>query len=232
MGDMSFTSVSTANRWVATRRLAIAGLAGLAAMSVTLQPVQAASSAESFVSTNVDKGLQILGNKSLSTAQRSSQFQSFLEQLTDIDRIAKFTLGNARRTASPADITAFDAAFRNYAIAVYQSYFIKYAGQTLKVTGSTSVAANDDVVKTILVDPSDHSGNPLEVDFRVKSDTGKPMVVDVSVGTSNGGLISLAIEERDQFSAFLSQHNGSIPALVSHLTQLTTQLRNGGGAQH
>jgi phospholipid transport system substrate-binding protein len=113
---------------------------------------------------------------------------------------------------------------------VYQSYFNKYAGQTLKVTGSTSVAANDDVVKTILVDPSDHSGNPLEVDFRVKSDTGKPMVVDVSVGTSNGGLISLAIEERDQFSAFLSQHNGSIPALVTHLNQLTAQYRNGGGA--
>jgi phospholipid transport system substrate-binding protein len=225
---MSSTSISVANSWLPARRLVIAGFVAITAMSAMLHPVRAASTAESFVSTNIDKGLQILGNKSLPPAQRSSQFQSFLEQLTDIDRIAKFTLGNARRTASPADVSAFDAAFRNYAIAVYQSYFNKYAGQTLKVTGSTSVAANDDVVKTILVDPSDHSGNPLEVDFRVKSDTGKPMVVDVSVGTSNGGLISLAIEERDQFSAFLSQHNGSIPALVTHLNQLTAQYRNGG----
>ncbi|MEI9930026.1 MAG: hypothetical protein WDM89_05575 [Rhizomicrobium sp.] len=53
------------------------------------------------------------------------------------------------------------------------------------------------------------------------------MIVDVSVGTSNGGLISLAIEERDQFSAFLSQHNGSVPALIQHLNQLTAQYRSG-----
>jgi phospholipid transport system substrate-binding protein len=214
------------------RRFFVLSLVVLAAAVATQQPVRAASAAEAFVSTNIDKGLQILGNKSLPAAQRATQFQTFLEQLTDIDRIAKFTLGNARRTASPADVSAFDAAFRNYAIAVYQSYFNKYAGQMLKVTGSTSVAANDDVVKTVLVDPSDRSGNPLEVDFRVKSDTGRPMVVDVSVGTSNGGLISLAIEERDQFSAFLSQHNGSIPALVQHLNQLTTQYRSGGASQH
>ena len=213
------------------RRFILLSLVAVAAAFTTLQPVRAATASEAFISTNIDKGLQILGNKSLSQSQRATQFQTFLEQLTDLNRIAKFTLGNARRTASPADVTAFDGAFRNYAIAVYQSYFNKYAGQTLKVTGSTSVAANDDVVKTILVDPTDRSGNPLEVDFRVKSDTGRPMVVDVSVGTANGGLISLAIEERDQFSAFLAQHNNSVPALVTHLNQLTTQYRN-GGMQH
>jgi phospholipid transport system substrate-binding protein len=214
------------------RKFLLLTLVAFAAAFTALQPARAASSSEAFISTNIDKGLQILGNKSLSQQQRAAQFQTFLEGLTDLNRIAKFTLGNARRTASPADVTAFDAAFRNYAIAVYQSYFNKYAGQSLKVTGSTSVAANDDVVKTILVDPNDRSGNPLEVDFRVKSDTGRPMVVDVSVGTANGGLISLAIEERDQFSAFLAQHNNSVPALVAHLNQLTAQYRNGGGPQH
>jgi len=212
------------------RKFILLSLVAVAAAFTMLQPVRAATASEAFISTNIDKGLQILGNKSLSQSQRAAQFQTFLEGLTDLNRIAKFTLGNARRTASPADVSAFDAAFRNYAIAVYQSYFNKYAGQSLKVTGSTSVAANDDVVKTILVDPSDHSGNPLEVDFRVKSDTGRPMVVDVSVGTANGGLISLAIEERDQFSAFLAGHNNSVPALVTHLNQLTAQYRNGGGA--
>ena len=32
--------------------------------------------------------------------------------------------------------------------------------------------------------------------------------------------IWLAIEERDQFSAFLGQNNGSIPTLISHLREL------------
>ncbi len=96
-------------------------------------------------------------------------------------RIADFTLGQYRRTASPADLAAFEGAFQNYAIAVYQSYFTKYAGQTLKVTGSQARTPDDFIVATQLIDPNDHSGQqPLEVDFRVRTDTGKPVVVDFS----------------------------------------------------
>ena len=123
-------------------------------------------------------------------------------------RIADFTLGQYRRGASPADLAAFDAAFQNYAVAVYQSYFAKYAGQTLKVTGSQARAPDDFIVATQLIDPNDHSGQqPLEVDFRVRTDTGKPVVVDFSVAG-----IWLALEERDQFTAFLGQNNGNIHA--------------------
>lgn len=183
-------------------------------------PASAATPAESFVSANIDKGLQILNNRSASTAQRASQFQAFLENLTDIPRIAKFTLGAARRGASDADVAAFDAAFRSYAQAVYQSRLAQYTGQTLKVTGSVERNPGDFIVKTVLVDPAQSNQQPLVVEFRVLSDKGRMTVVDVSIAG-----VWLAIEERDQFAAFLSQHNGSIPALVQHLNQLTTQLR-------
>ncbi|MBV9993499.1 MAG: ABC transporter substrate-binding protein [Alphaproteobacteria bacterium] len=186
---------------------------------VTGSVAQAATPAESFVATNIDKGLQILNGKGPS-AQRNAQFQSFLENLTDIPRIARFTLGNARRAASDSDVASFDAAFKSYAQAVYQSRLAQYTGQTLKVTGSTERAPGDTIVKTALVDPQGAEQQPLEVDFRVLSDKGRMVVIDVSIAG-----VWLAIEERDQFSAFLSQHNGSIPALVTHLNQLTAQLR-------
>ena len=35
------------------------------------------------------------------------------------------------------------AAFQNYAVAVYQSYFSKYSGQTSKVTGSQQRSPGD-----------------------------------------------------------------------------------------
>ena len=193
---------------------------GLALLIVAAPAAQAATPAESFVSTNIDKGLQILNNRSLSAPQRASQFQTFLEGLTDLGRIAKFALGNARRGASDADVAAFDAAFRNYAYAVYQSRLSAYTGQSLKVTGSTERAPDDVIVKTMLVDAQRSGQQPLEVDFRVRSDTGRMAIVDVSIAG-----VWLAIEERDQFAAFLSQHNGSIPALVQHLNQLTAQLK-------
>src|ERR1700741_2775425 len=100
-------------------------------------PATAASPAESFVSVNINKGLQILNNRGLGAAQRNAQFQTFLEGLTDINRVSKFTLGAARRTASPSDIAAFDGAFRQYAVAVYQSRLSQSTGQTLRVTGSS-----------------------------------------------------------------------------------------------
>ena len=158
---------------------------------------------------NIHKGLDLLNNHALSTEQRRAQFETFLLGLTDMKRIADFTLGQYRRGASPADLAAFDAAFQNYAVAVYQSYFERYKGQTLKVTGSQARAADDFIVATQLIDPNDHSGQPpLEVDFRVRTDTGKPVVTDFSVAG-----IWLAIEERDQFTSFLGQNGGNIAML-------------------
>ncbi len=131
-------------------------------------------------------------------------------------RIANFTLGQYRSTATPQQQDQFAAAFQAYAVAVYQSYFAKYSGQTLKVTGSQVRQPGDTIVTTQLIDPNDQSGQtPLEVDFRVLSDNGKFVVIDFSVAG-----IWLAIEERDQFSSFLGQNNGSIPTLIKHLGDL------------
>jgi phospholipid transport system substrate-binding protein len=206
-----------------SRRAFLAMSAAAAALLFTGIPAMAAANpAEDFVQDNIHKGLELLNNKQLSADQRRTQFEGFLLGLTDMKRIADFTLGQYRRSASPADLAAFESAFQNYAVAVYQSYFAKYAGQTLKVTGSQTRAADDIIVATQLIDPNDNSGQqPLEVDFRVRTDGGKTVVVDFSVAG-----IWLALEERDQFTAFLGQNNGNIHTLISHLSELAKQFRN------
>jgi phospholipid transport system substrate-binding protein len=206
------------------RRTFLATLLASSAVLLAGPTFAAANPAEEFVQDNIHKGLDLLNNKQLSAEQRRTQFEGFLLGLTDMKRIADFTLGQYRRSASPADLAAFENAFQNYAVAVYQSYFAKYAGQTLKVTGSQTRAADDFIVATQLIDPSDNSGQqPLEVDFRVRTDGGgKPVVVDFSVAG-----IWLALEERDQFTAFLGQNNGNIHTLISHLSELAKQFRGG-----
>ena len=203
-------------------RRAVLALGLVLAVPLLATPADAAGNpAEQYVADNIHKGLEILNNKGLSAEQRRAQFEQFLLGLTDMKRIAVFTLGNYRRSASPADLEAFDSAFQNYAVAVYQSYFSKYAGQSLKVTNSTERAPGDTIVATALVDPNDHSGQPpLEVDFRVRTDTGKPVVTDVSVAG-----IWLALEERDQFTAFLGQNGGNVRTLISHLNDLAKQYK-------
>jgi phospholipid transport system substrate-binding protein len=198
-------------------------MAASAAATLAVSAPAHADPASDYVQQNIARGLAILNNKQISTDQRRVQFEGFLLSLTDMKRIADFTLGQYRRSASPADLAAFEGAFQNYATAVYQSYFAKYAGQTLKVTGSQARTSDDFIVSTQLIDPADHSGQePLEVDFRVRTDAGKPVVVDFSVAG-----IWLALEERDQFTAFLGQNNGNISMLVGHLAELAKQFRNG-----
>jgi phospholipid transport system substrate-binding protein len=187
------------------------------------QPARAASPAETFIDQNVQKGLSILADKSLSDQARRDKFRTFLLGLTDLKRIALFTLGPAKRTASEAEKAAFVDAFRDFAVSIYETRLTSYSGQTLKVTGSQSTSRGDTIVNTTLVDPHASTNQPLPVAFRVSNSDGKMVVIDVNVLG-----VWLAIEERDQFSSFLGDHGNSLPALVAHLKELTAQMRAGG----
>jgi phospholipid transport system substrate-binding protein len=202
-----------------TRRAVLAFAILLATPLLAAAPAAAAQNvAESFVDVNIHKGLDILRDKKLSTVQRRDQFETLLLGLVDVRRIALFTLGQYRRTAPPEDVEAFVGAFKNYAVAAYQSYFAKYTDQTMKVTGSTERNPTDFIVQTQLIDPGSNQP-PAEVDFRVRTDTGKPVLVDVAYQG-----IWLSLEERDQFVAFLGQNNGNVRTLIAHLSELAVNL--------
>ena len=198
-----------------SRCLALALGLSLAALA----PARAAvPPAEAFISTNIHKGVDILADKHLDAAARSAQFKDFLLGITDMHRIAMFSLGQYARTATPAEQDAFAAAFQDYALAVYRSYFNRYTGQTLTVTGSAEHAPGDVIVKTLFADPKDRSTQPLEVDFRVRTDGAKPVMVDFSVAG-----MWLAISQRDEFVSFLSKNGGNIQTLIAHLRSAAKQ---------
>ncbi|HEX3674998.1 MAG TPA: ABC transporter substrate-binding protein [Rhizomicrobium sp.] len=180
---------------------------------------QAATPAEDFIQTNVQRGLGILNDHALAPDQKRDQFRTFLESLTDLRRVALFTLGPAGRTASQGDKDAFVQAFHDYAVSVYNSRLSHYDGQVLKVTGSQQRAAGDFVVNTVLLDPPGQMsrGGPTRIDFRVLDDGGRLVLMDVSVEG-----IWLSLEERDQFVSFLADHNNDVRALAQHLEDLTT----------
>jgi len=201
------------------RRTVLALTMGLSAAS--LLPAAAATPAEAFIADNIQKGLSILNDRQLSEADRADRFQQLLLGLANTKRIAAFTLGQYARSASQADQDEFAAAFQDYSIAVYRSYLSRYAGQSLKVTGSTQRAPDDFIVTTVMVDPNDRSGQrPLEVDFRVRTDSGRPELIDISVLG-----IWLALSQRDQFVAFLAQNRGDVKALTAHMRQTAAQYR-------
>lgn len=174
-------------------------------------PAWSANPAEDFVSGNIQAGFDILNDNSLEAGERRRRFAAFLIGLTDLKRVAVFLLGQYAAQASPADLDAYVAAYQDYVLSVYQSYFGRYAGQTLHVVSSRERAPGDYIVSTSLVGGS----SPMQIDFRVRTDGAKPVLVDFAVEG-----VWLALAERDQFVAVLAQNNGDIKALIAHLRAL------------
>ena len=186
------------------RRSVLLG-AGALAFAPAL-PAFAANAAEDFISANIQAGFDILNDPSLDVAARKDRFATFLLGLTDVKRVALFLIG---KTAAPqADIDAYLAAYQDYILAVYQSYFAQYAGQSLKVVSSRARAQDDYIVSTTMTG----GGNAMPVEFRVRTDGAKPVLVDLSVSG-----VWLALAQRDQFASVLSRSNGDVKSLTAHL---------------
>ncbi len=195
------------------RNMLLAGAAGAFAFSPVLPgftvSAWAANPAESFVSDNIQRGFDIINDRSASAADRKTRFADFLIGLTDIRRVALFLLGRYAATATPADIDAYVAAYQEYVQAVYQSYFALYNGQSLRVIDSRERAPNDFVVRTNVTSAN---AAAMQVDFRVRTDGARPVLVDMAVAG-----IWLALAQRDQFLAVLAQSNGDVKVLSTHL---------------
>ena len=176
----------------------------------------AASPAEQFVTGQIRTGLAILSDTGPGAEARERKFEDFLLAVTDLKRIAVFTLGNA--SATPAQRDTFVAAFSDYAIAVYRSYFQGYSGQSLAVIGSAANGPGDTIVHARLDDPN--GGRPLAVDFRVRTDGPKPLVIDIGIAG-----IWLALTQRDDFAAFLARNGGNVDALTAHLGEVAKSFR-------
>lgn len=174
------------------------------------------AAAQAFVTGSIQSGFAILNDKSLPIGERRARFADFLLNLTDVRRIALFLLGPAASSAAPTDIDAYLAAYRDYAMSIYQTYFALYSGESLHVVSSRERAKDDSIVVTNVVGGS----TPLEIDFRVRTDGDKPVLVDVAVAG-----VWLIIAQRDQFRAVLAASNNDVKALTAHLKAIQTALR-------
>lgn len=192
------------------RRHLLLGAAALG-VSIASSAYAGANPAEDFISGNIQTGFDILNDRNLSATERSQRFASFLLGLTDLRRVAIFLLGQYASQASSADIDAYVTAYQDYVLSVYQAYFARYAGQSLRVRSSRERAPGDYIVNTEMVG----GGQPMQIDFRVRTDGAKPVLVDFAVEG-----VWLALAERDQFVAVLAQNNGDVKALTAHLRAL------------
>ncbi|MEL6829074.1 MAG: ABC transporter substrate-binding protein [Pseudomonadota bacterium] len=186
-------------------------------------PAMADIDTEEFVRENANSVLESLNDPDLDAAERRVAFQQYMDEFANIDAVAGFVIGKYSRRFTDAEMESYLAAFRTYALAVYEFYFNEYRGQKVDVTGSTDRNPRDSIVDTEILRGD---GQTLEVRWRVLDRGNQYQVVDVALD-ADGNLIWLAIEQQAQFLSILDQNNGSADALINKIQSMTTQLQNG-----
>jgi phospholipid transport system substrate-binding protein len=191
-----------------------------AMLAVSAAPAFADAKTEEYVRTNANEVLASLNAPGLSAAERREQFQSYMDEFTNLDAVAKFVIGKYSKRFTEDEMDLYLSTFRSYALVVYEFYFNEYRGQDVKVVGSTDRNARDSIVDTEIVRAD---GQELEVRWRVLNRGGKYQVVDVALN-AEGNLIWLAIEQQAQFLSILDQNNGSVDALIAKINSMTDDL--------
>lgn len=190
-------------------------------LAFTAMPAFADAKTEEYVRTNANEVLASLNAPGLTTEQRREQFQTYMDEFTNLDAVAKFVIGKYSKRFTPEEMDRYLTAFRSYALVVYEFYFNEYKGRDVKVLGSTDRNPRDSIVDTEIVRAD---GQELEVRWRVLNRGGTYQVVDVALN-SDGNLIWLAIEQQAQFLSILDKNNGSVDALITRIDAEAAKLK-------
>ena len=175
---------------------------------------------ETFAQQQVDKGISILTDKSLSPPARQAAIGDFVLSLMDLKRIALYALGPAAQSAPKEDVDAFVEAFKKFTLANYESQLGAYNGETIKIVDAVQHGPSDFVVSAAVSDPTDPPGTrPLTVRFRVVDEIGKYAILDASIDG-----IWFEVAQHDDIQGFLAQNSGDVKKLVAHLNDMTAAL--------
>lgn len=192
-----------------------------ATVAVVALPAHADAKTEAYVQKNANEVLATLNSPDLTAKERTTKFSQYMDEFADFDAISNFVIGKYSRRFSEADLKRYRTAFRNYAMAVYESELDAYRGEAVTVKNSVDRSATDSIVNTVI---KRRDGRDMDVRWRVQGKEGAYQVVDVALNL-DGNLIWLAIEQRAQFIALLDQNNGSADVLINKIDSMTADLK-------
>jgi phospholipid transport system substrate-binding protein len=189
---------------------AVAGYAPAAGEERLLTPVaeDVTAGAQKFIAGMTKRGIDFLGDGTLTQEQRRAEFKQLLDDSFDMSTIGRFALGRYWRDATKKQQNEYLSLFKKMVIDVYSNRFEEYSGQTLEVR-SARPEGRDTLVTSFIV-PS--SGPEVQVDWRVRNTGGRYKVVDVIVEG-----VSMTLTQRSDFASVIQRGGGNLDALLTHM---------------
>jgi phospholipid transport system substrate-binding protein len=169
---------------------------------------RAAGDSAGFIADLGSRAVKVLSSSD-SEKDREKQFRALFDAGFDVPAVTRFALGRYWQTASEAQQTEFTRLFTAYMVHVYTVRFNEFTGQQFKVTGSRQESETSSLVSSRMGNGSDPG---VKIDWRVTAVPGGFKIIDLVVEG-----ISMAVTQRQEFSAVVQRNGGDIEALLKLL---------------
>lgn len=166
-------------------------------------------SAEGFIASVIEDGIDFLTDEALSPDMRRDRFRILLSKSFNMKLIGRFAMGRYWRQASVEQKKEYLKLFENYTIEVYAGRFDEYSGQKIEVRSVRAEGKADAVVSSFMISPN---APEVQVDWRVRLKDGRYTIVDVIVEG-----VSMALTQRSDFSSVIQRGGGKVDVLLVHL---------------
>jgi phospholipid transport system substrate-binding protein len=197
---------------------AAAGL--LLTASPAADPARAEETAAAFIRALGDTAIHELAPNDITPKQREARFRELLHANFDLPRITRFTLGRYARRVSGPDLARFGILYEDLAVLTYAEMFALYAGHRFAVT--KQLGRPGDKYVMVVSELAEANGTlTARLDWQLLVKKGRYVVVDIRVEG-----VSMAIAQRDDFTAFLDSNNGDMSALLEELAGKVQKLRD------
>ena len=143
----------------------------------------------------------------VSQDEKLTRFRAEFTEALDLKNIGQFVLGIYWRKATPTEKEAFLQAFMDFATKSWADRFDSYQGQKIVFSGVRNADKNQ-----LYVDSTIQNNPPVEVIWRLKQKDNGYRIIDIIVEG-----VSMAMSYRNEYSAFLQTHGGSVAALTQEL---------------
>lgn len=185
-------------------------------MAVTMAAIVAATASRAiaagagdFIQAAAERTFSSLSKKELSDEERDRRFRELLLETFDLPTIARFTLGRYWRRASEAQRKEYVQLFEEFVVMAYSHRFRDLTGKKFTVNNVREISENESMVASELAIPN---RPPVRVSWRVKKNSSKYKVVDVTVEG-----ISMSVTQRDEFAAVIRNSGGRVDGLIRAL---------------
>ena len=194
---------------LARRQFLGRSLAGAVLLSMGLRPAMALETDEArALIDRLVADINGVINSGGSEKAMLGQFEKLFETYADVPVIARSALGPAARSASPAQLSAFTAAFQGYLSRKYGRRFREFIGGSIEVTGAKPVKSYTEVDSVARL----QGEAPFSVRWHVSDKAGRPLFFNIIIEGVN-----MLASERTEVGAILDQNGGDIDKLVAAL---------------